>query len=366
MTITELSIAGYRSIRELTLPLGSLNVIAGANGCGKSNLYRSLFLLHAATRGELARTIADEGGMPSVLWAGARKKGVVRLRLGVTVGPMDYAMELGLPTANEAPSAFHLDPRVKEETISVRDGKSQVTLLERGRNSVWARDADGRRTEYPAALSWSESVLSQLAEPHRYPQLSTLREELVGWRFYHHFRTDADAPLRHPQVGVFTPVLGHDGRDLAAALQTVQEIGDADGLYRAVRQGLDGARLEIDADRGRFAVRLAMPGVLRPLDARELSDGTLRYLCLLAALLSPRPPALLALNEPETSLHPDLLVPLAQMIADAARRGAQLWVTTHSEALAGHIARLSGVAPISLHKTDGETRIAGRPRIPPS
>jgi DNA-binding transcriptional LysR family regulator len=210
---------------------------------------------------------------------------------------------------------------VKEETVTFLDGRSRVALLERGKSGASARDADGRRNNFPMTLSRSESVLAQLAEPHRYPQLSLLRETLLGWRFYHQFRTDADAPLRQPQVGVFTPVLSHDGRDLAAALQTIHEIGDADGLFRAVRQGLDGAELVIASEKARFEVGLRVPGVHRPLEARELSDGTLRYLCLLAALLSPRPPSLLALNEPETSLHPDLL--LLWPSASSPRHGAR-------------------------------------------
>src|SRR4030081_2000467 len=169
------------------------------------------------------------------------------------------------------------------------------------------------------------------------------------WRFYHHFRTDPESPLRHPQVGVRTPVLAHDGRDLAAALQTINEVGQSQDLHEAIRQAFPGASLEIehDEDNGMFAVLLRMPGLRRPLRARELSDGTLRYLCLLAALLSPRPPALLALNEPETSLHPDLLEPVAQLLASAAGR-TQLLVTTHSDALAGFVEKLSGAKRVRL------------------
>jgi predicted ATPase len=181
------------------------------------------------------------------------------------------------------------------------------------------------------------------------------------WRFYHHFRTDAESPLRHPQVGVRTPVLSHDGRDLAAALQTINEIGMSEELHEAIRQAFPGASLEIehDEDNGTFAVLLRMPGLKRPLRARELSDGTLRYLCLLATLLSPRPPALLALNEPETSLHPDLLEPLAHQMVNASR-GSQLWVVTHSEKLAELVEKHSGESPIRLQLDNGETRVAGQ------
>lgn len=363
--LTSLHVAGYRSVRDVTLPLERLNVLVGPNGCGKSNLYRGIMLLHEAASGRLARTLADEGSLPSVLWAGARRKGPVRLVLGVEFDSgLAYSLTCGLPEKNDLPPSFRFDPLVKEETVTFREPGargSAVTLLDRGKSGAVVRDADGRPLDFPMALGRSESVLSQLAEPHRFPHLSVLRETLHGWRFYHTFRTDESAPLRQPQAGCFTPALGHDGRDLAAALQTIQEIGDAEGLFRSVRQGLDGAELEIlfPPDVDRFRLRLRMPGILRPLEAWELSDGTLRYLCLLAALMSPRPPALLALNEPETSLHPDLLPPLAGRIVEASQR-SQIWVTTHSAALAEHMERLSGVAPVRLRKTDGETVIAGR------
>jgi predicted ATPase len=102
-----------------------------------------------------------------------------------------------------------------------------------------------------------------------------------------------------------------------------------------------------------------MPGFQRAFTAGELSDGTLRYLCLLAALLSPRPPAFVALNEPETSLHPDLLEPLGGLIARASR-ATQLLVTTHSEALAAHIAAHTGALPLRLRNTEGETQVLQR------
>lgn len=355
MPVTEIRAAGYRSLRDVRVPLTHLNVLVGANGCGKTNLYRAMFLLHAAARGELARTLTAEGGMPSVLWAGPRKKGPVRLVLGATLDGFDYELSAGLPEVNDLPSAFKLDPLLKEENVWFRDGRSVVALMERGKSGAEMRDAEGRRASFPLTLTRSESVLSQIQEPQRFPHLFALRELLGGWRFYHGFRTDDGAPMRQPRIGSFTPVLAHDGTDLAAALMTILEIGDADGLLDAVRRAFDGAILRIEGrDEARFRVQLETPGLLRPLEAHELSDGTLRYLCLLAALLSPRPPALLALNEPETSLHPDLLPSLAALIAEASAR-TQVWVTTHSVPLAEAVAARTGVSPIRLARRDGET-----------
>jgi len=356
MPIHELSVSGYRSIREIQLPLGRVNVLVGPNGCGKTNLYRSMLLLAGTATGGLARLIVEEGGMPSVLWAGSRRKGPVRMSLGVRLEQLSYELTCGMPQPLPC-CMFNLDPQVKGETVRFREAGSELLLLERGISSIWARDADGKRVSYPMALSDSESVLSGLREPHRFPHLSALREEILGWRFYHHFRTDPESLVRHPQVGVRTPVLSQDGRDLAAALQTILEIGDFGGLEEAVDRAFPGASLVIEAVQTRFSLSLQMRGFHRPFSALELSDGTLRYLCLLAALLSPRPPSVLALNEPETSIHPDLLEPLARLIARAAR-DTQLWITTHSERLASYLEAFCGIRPVRLEKVDGETHLA--------
>ena len=210
----------------------------------------------------------------------------------------------------------------------------------------------------PFPLDPSESVIAQLSDPHRFPQLSAVRQEFLNWRFYHQFRVDADSPIRQPQVGVRNPVLAHDGRDLAAAMQTILEIGDAKALRMACR-GLSGFAIANRRPRRAVPVGAGMPMFQRPFTAAELSDGTLRYLCLMAALFSPRPPSVLALNEPETHLHPDLLTPLARLIVRASER-SQLWVTTHSEKLATSMKNQAGVDLIQLEKRNGETRVVGQ------
>ncbi|HYX53270.1 MAG TPA: AAA family ATPase [Candidatus Limnocylindrales bacterium] len=368
MPIKEVHVTGYRSVRDLRLKLRHINILTGPNASGKTNLYNSVFLLAKAAAGGFARVIAEEGGMASVLWAGERKGRAlpsarlepVRMGLGVKTDTFNYEMVCGLP--KPCRSAFDLDPEVKEERVWMEAQRGmKVTFFERTAERSWILDREERLSDYSGELLPTESVLSQLREPHLYPELSALRSEMGQWRFYHHFRTDHESPLRHPQVGVRTPVLSHDGRDLAAALQTIIEIGQEEDLHEAIRQAFPGAALEIDHDEesGMFAVLLRMPGLKRPLRARELSDGTLRYLCLLAALLSPRPPALLALNEPETSLHPDLLEPLAHQMVNAAKH-SQLWVVTHSQKLAELVERFSGEGPIKLELVGGETKVAGQ------
>jgi predicted ATPase len=156
-----------------------------------------------------------------------------------------------------------------------------------------------------------------------------------------------------PQIGTHTPVLSNDGADLAAALQTIREIGDPAALDDA----FPGSQLDVTTHDGRFEVEMRQHGLLRPLKSAELSDGTLRYLLLVAALLTPRPPALLVLNEPETSLHPDLLPALARLIARASAH-SQVLVVSHAARLIAALEREEASQSIVLEKHFGATRIA--------
>ena len=148
--------------------------------------------------------------------------------------------------------------------MAIRDKASRADVKRDG-PSAWLRNAEGNMITYPFAVSKHESVLSQIIDPHLYPEISTLRNEILKWRFYHHFRTDADSPARVPQIGVQTEVLSHDGRDLAAALQTILEIGDESLLRETISGAFGGAKLQIEAIDSLFSIKLELPGLLRPL-----------------------------------------------------------------------------------------------------
>jgi predicted ATPase len=355
MPIEELRIRGYRSIQEFDLKLGPVNVLVGANGCGKTNLYRAVHLLWHAANGTFSRSISEEGGFKSALWAGSFAS-TAALELGLTLDEISYDLTCGRSLLKQD-TMFSDDPVFKNERINLHEKKRKIVLLERGPSVCTIRNAEGQREQYLLQMHDEESVLSQVSDPHRYPQLTMVRNRLLRMRFYHGFRTDAESPLRRPQPAPRTPILSHDGRDLAAALATIMENGDDFGLMEKVAEAFSGGELEIHAREG-LVVSMRYPGFKRSFSAAELSDGTLRYLCLLAALKSPSPAPILALNEPETSLHPDLIEPLARLIAEASAH-FQIWITTHSNRLAEWIEKLTGAAPIRLEKIDGATRIQG-------
>jgi predicted ATPase len=201
-------------------------------------------------------------------------------------------------------------------------------------------------------------MMTHCADPRNTPEMLMLREQIRGWRFYDQLRTDAAAPARLPQVGTHTPVLSNDGADFAAALQTIIEIGDNDALNESISDAFPGATASVTNNDGWFEVEMQQHGLLRALKTAELSDGTLRYLLWVAALLTPRPPDLLVVNEPETSLHPDLLPALARLIARASER-VQVIVVSHAAALIDALQQQPKCYSIMLDKTFGETKVVG-------
>src|SRR5919108_1557374 len=292
--ISSFAIYNYRSLRDLVVPLERLNLVTGANGTGKSNLYRALRLLADIAQGRVIPSLAREGGLESTLWAGPEtfarsvvrgdhpvqgttRKNPVSLRLGFAGDEFGYAIDLGLPTPSS--SAFAHDPEIKRECVW--NGpvlRPAAVLVERRGPLVRTRAGNGEWANVTQGLASFDSMMTHCADPRNTPEMLMLREEMRAWRFYDHFRTDAAAPARTPQIGTHTPILSHDGADLAAALQTIREIGDTAALDDAVEDAFPGGRVAVNYDDGWFHVEMQQHGLLRPLKAGELSDGTLRYL----------------------------------------------------------------------------------------
>ncbi len=375
--IRTVAIQGYRSLRELVLPLGQLSVITGANGSGKSSVYRSLRLLADVAQNAVVSSLAREGGLSSTFWAGPEtiarsvrqgthaveglaKRNAASLKLGFGSDTYGYSIDLGYPPPLPPATMFGLDPRIKRECIWHGPVYRKTSaMVDRRNNFVWlSTPRDEEPVMLTQHLSDTDSMLGSVADPQRAPEMLAVREAVRGWRFYDHFRTDSDSLARTAQIGTFTPVLHHDGSNLAAALQTIMELRPDEALATTIQDAFPGSRLFIEDRNGRFDVQLQQHGLLRPLSAAELSDGTLRYLLLAAALLTTRPPELMVLNEPETSLHPDLLPALARLILEATAH-TQIIVVSHAHRLIEPLAAHPLCTRLHLLKDFGETALEG-------
>lgn len=374
--IHTLAVHGYRSLRDVVCPIGPLTVIRGPNGSGKSNLYQAFRLLADMAQGRLISSFARLGGMASVLWAGpeivtaAMKSGRVPVQgqarrqrphsvmVGFAADDVSYLMDLGQPSSGG--TLFVRDPQITREVVWTgpiyRPGSVQVS---RAGSGVKYREGRSWRTD-ATSLTARDSILTQATNPVNDSMVGLVRRHVMSWRFYDSFRTDPMSPIRSPHIGSWSPALDHDGTNFVSALQTVLESGWGPVLCDLIADTFPDVSLSVESDDdGWFHVVWRQHGLLRPLSAAQLSDGTLRFLLLAVALLAPSVPELVVLNEPEASLHPDVIDALGRLIVTAAGR-TQVVVVTHSDALVRALQRGAvDVTHVELEKQLGETIIVG-------
>jgi predicted ATPase len=266
--IKKIAIAGYRSLRDVRLNLGALNVVTGPNGSAKSSLYRALRLLADVAQGRIIQSLAAEGGLCSTLWAGPEsfsramkareqpiqgtvRKASISLKLGFSGEDYGYAIDLGLPQPTT--SQFSRDPVIKVENQWTGEtlSRSNVFAVRQG-PSVRLRDEAGAWRQVLHTLAPFDSMMTHCSDPRDAPELMLLRERMRDWRFYDFFNTDRDAPARRPQIGTYTPVLSSDGSDLAAAVQTIVEIGNPEEFDNAIDDAFPNSRIEVCNSDGYF------------------------------------------------------------------------------------------------------------------
>lgn len=357
--VGQLSVKGFRSLRNVTLPLDHIAVYQGGNGTGKTNLYRALEFCRHAALGDLSLWLAKQGGLASCRWSGpTRTHEKARIAISVTVGDLRYHIEVGHPTPTTA--AFLNEPLIKEEKIEARYSGRVKTLMKRRGPSVTISGLNGREQQWDDLLLPSETALSRLPAEVAATDVAGLRDTLLGWRFFHRFRVDTDSPLRRPAAAVTATKLDADGANLAAVFATLEHIRqDTTDLKSLVREAFDGAELIIPHPEEQAAFFIQWPDFPNRLFSQaELSDGTLQFLALCGALLSYHAPRLVVLNEPEASLHPDLMPALATLIANAAET-TQIIVVTHSAELAGSLEQRTACPIRNVEKQNGETLISG-------
>lgn len=388
MKLLQLEVAGYRSLKDVSWCPGGLNVVIGPNASGKSNLLRMLEMLSTAAEGGLGRYVQRQGGMEPMVWDGEAKN--IHFKIKMTPLPPysdpqtdAFTYQLDLARLGTS-SSYRIDHEVLGNYCAVEKGEAKEAwkLLERraGHGIVFSVDAQRfesiptetstTTTPHPSdkpleastdSLSEEETLLSSSAGPFAANRfVAGFQGELANWKIYHDVATHAEAPLRAPQVTRAETQVNSDGQNLVSVLHTLyardrkfeEDINNA--MFAAFGRDFEKLTFPPAADQ-RIQLRLRWRSLKREQSAADLSDGTLRFLFLLAVLANPSPPALIAIDEPETGLHPSMLPIVAEYARDASAR-TQVVLTTHSAELLDAFGEEAPTTTV-VEREDGQTQL---------
>ena len=348
---------------EQDLELKPLNVLIGPNGAGKSNLIEVIGLLRAAPS-DIMVPIREGGGGGNWLWRGEPK--VTEARVEVVVGepfvrsdkePIRYSLAFGhfvfgIPSLNEEIGEV-------ERTEEGEDSSKRFLERRSGKVTLTYRDESGKKNQRelpPTDIRPGESILSQLKDPVQYRELTHLGIGLAGIHLYREWSFGRNTPPRLPQkADLPNHSLAEDGRNLGMILNRLEGDPKAKKQFltalRKLYHGIDDYYVQVEAG----SVQVFLKEGSEPIPATRLSDGTLRYLCLLAILCHPSLPPLVCIEEPELGLHPDILPGLADLLRETSER-CQLIVTTHSDTLVDALTD-TPESIVVCEKENGQTKL---------
>ncbi|MCX4245872.1 AAA family ATPase [Paraliomyxa miuraensis] len=360
MGIQKLRIQGFRSLRDVTWEPGALNVVIGPNGSGKSNLLRWLELLRQSARGELPKAILRMGGIGPLLWDGQAEEIAWEVRVDERRGtePGDaFAYELCLRRLGTS-SSYRVESErlTRSAPVHLAEGHAPEAVLERTPTRAVVRGH-----EVDPGIPEDATLLSFLAGPFSHPKLVSTTELFSGWSLYHDVHVDVGAPLRQAAVARMEHCVAADGQNLIPVLHTLytgsREFKQAvdDAMRVAFNDDYEELVFPPAADQ-RVQLRVRWRSLRTEQSAADLSDGTIRFLLLLAILANPDPPSLIAIDEPETGLHPSMLPIVAEHAVEAATR-TQVILTTHSAQLLDVFTATPPTTTVARWE-DGETRLS--------
>ncbi|PQO42656.1 AAA family ATPase [Blastopirellula marina] len=337
-TFEKIHIQGFRRLHDVDLNLKPLNVMIGANGSGKTTVLDVFTLLAASASGDLAETISRFGGVDSNLTnlsvANAGKARFMSFGLSMPVSghaPIDYRLTLSQKGAGY---------EISDESLSQQRSAQPPPFkyIDSHHASVRYYDLQGGLQPPNWAFDQDESALSQV--PKMFQEPEDFRKRLASSTHYHVLDVSQRAPVRLPQPMRAARLPGHDGEDLVSCLYTLRET-DSDAYYAiedTLRAGFPSfERLNFPpVAAGTLAMTWKDSNSKQPFYMHQLSEGTLRFLWLVTLLQSPGLTAVTLIDEPEVSLHPELLSLLADLMREAAER-TQLIVATHADRLVRYL-----------------------------
>jgi predicted ATPase len=368
MKLKKFSIRGFRSLKDISWGLSDLNILIGPNGSGKSNLLRAIELLQEAGTGDLDSAIIRQGGIGALLWDGRSKEIGWKISvdpgrfLGKASGVKDLRYELSL--VNLGPFFGY---RIAHEiltgftSIEEESGTSRSKYLERDlTRATFFNESSDEAIATHDQLEATRTLLSQMSWPLAGSKVFVFHEYLKNWRIYQDLAVQQESEVRKSAVSRREIKLSSRGENLISALHTLYsterkfkvQLNDA---MRAAF-GNDFEELEFPpAEDQRIQMRVQWKSLKNAHSAAHLSEGTLKFLMLIAILANPLRGDLIAIDEPETYLHPSMFPIIAELAAEASK-SSQIIFTTHSPEFLtamGH----HNPTTVVLQNIEGETKL---------
>ncbi|MDQ3012989.1 MAG: AAA family ATPase [Acidobacteriota bacterium] len=341
MKIKQLDVAGFRSLKSVSWKPGDLNVVIGPNGAGKSNLLQALEMISASAQGKLSDFILAASGINSLLWDGQARNISFHLIWNpdrTLPNSKDYAEDNYDLLLAASPSfdyyQINLEKWARDEIDDVTGLPITNTWIDRKDGNFFykGKEIDGTETSPQETIL---SLFNSFPSDGFFKRGDNLyRRRLAELGIYHDWDVSQNAKIRQATVTRRESRVASDGQNLISVLHTLytsdrefERSLDA-ALHAAFGQDYEKLVFPPAADQ-RIQLRLRWRTLRREVSAADLSDGTLRFLLLLTVLIAPNPPMLIAIDEPETGLHPSMLPIIAEFAVEASSR-TQVIFTTHS------------------------------------
>ncbi len=342
MRLLELTVKGFRSLKDVSWNPGALNVVIGPNGTGKSNLIRMLELISVSAQGRLSKYIQRMGGMEPLVWDGISDSISFEFKTSPLAKERDEERESLTYRVLMARLGKGSSYRIENELLAnyyrvlKNNHLEPFKFLERQKLFARIFDENERTLIAPEeSVVEEETLLSMAAGPFTNNKYITqFQKEITKWSVYHDLHVNHDAVIRQPTITRPEKRVTPDGQNLISVLHTLYT-GDRNfknAINMAMRAAFGNDFEELvfpPASDQRIQLRIRWKTLQREQSASELSDGTLRFLFLLTVLASPEPAPVIAIDEPETGLHPSMFPIIAEHSMEATKR-AQVIFTTHS------------------------------------
>ena len=372
MKITMLKVQGFRSLADIEWNPGDLNLLIGPNASGKSNILRVLDMFSQSAEGRLGDYVQREGGMLPLIWDGRADSIAIQVKTSPIDGQRNAvrdSLTYKLTLAHlRGTSTYRIQNELLGNFYRVEAGEmpEPFKLLQREQMRAVVFDEHERRLEAPEeSFAENETLLSVSAGPFTTNKtIHDYRRRIAGWNVYQDLHTNTEAPIRQAAVARPDRRVEQHGQNLVTVLHTLYS-GDRD-FEREVDSAMTAAfggefeKLVFPpaADQ-RIQLRVRWKSLRREQSAADLSDGTLRFLFLLAVLASPDPPSLIAVDEPEIGLHPAMLSIVAEYARQASAR-TQVILATHSPSLLDAFSRERLPTTTVVEWIDGRTKLSVR------